>query len=131
MTAMRILSLLALTALLAAFAGHTAMAEPVPVRVNTFPNARALPFFVGIEKDIFSKHGLKIELELTENSRSQRAGLASGKFDIVHSAADNALAMIDVAKVDVVIVSGGDSGTNEFIVQSNINSFDEIGRAHV
>ena len=103
-----------------------AAAEPTLVRVNTFPNARSLPFFVGIEKGFFNKHVIKVELEFTENSKSQRAGLAAGKFELVHSAVDNAVAMIDVAKVDVVIVSGGDSGTNEFIVQSNIKSFADI-----
>ena len=34
--------------------------------------------------------------------------------------------MIDVAKVDVVIVSGGDSGTNEFYVQDGIKDFADI-----
>ncbi len=50
-------------------------------------------------------------------------------IDIVHSAVDNAVAMIDVAKVDVVIVCGGDSGTNEFYVQDGIKDFADI-RGH-
>jgi hypothetical protein len=51
---------------------------------------------------------------------------------VVHSAVDNAIAMIEVAKVDVVIVSGGDGGTNEFIVGREINSFADIrGKALV
>lgn len=119
---MRFLSLFALTIL----SSHALAADPVTVRVNTFPNARALPFLVGIEKGIFAKHGIKLELEFTQNSGSQRAGLAAGKFELVHSAVDNAVAMADVAKVDIVIVMGGDSGTNEFIVQSNIKSFADI-----
>ena len=93
------------------------------MRVNTFPTARSLPFFVGIEKGMFARHGIKLELEFTENSKSQREGLAAGKFEVVHSAVDNAIAMIEVAKIDVVIVSGGDGGTNEFIVGKGINSF--------
>ena len=119
---MRLLSFVALLV----FSGHALAADPVVVRVNTFPNARALPFFVGLEKGYFANHGIKLELEFTENSASQRAGLAAGKFEIVHSAVDNAVAMADVAKVDIVIVMGGDSGTNEFVVQSNINSFADI-----
>lgn len=119
---MRLLSLLILTI----FSSYASAADPVTVRVNTFPNARALPFFAGIEKGFFAKQGIKLELEFTENSRSQRAGLAAGKFEIVHSAVDNAVAMADVANVDIVIVMGGDSGTNEFIVQSNIKSFADI-----
>ena len=47
----------------------------------------------------------------------------------MHSAVDNAVAMIDVAKVDIVIVSGGDSGTNEFYVQDTIKDFADI-RGH-
>ena len=96
------------------------------MRVNTFPTARSLPFFVGIEKGFFARHGIKLEFEFTENSKSQREGLAGGKFEVVHSAVDNAIAMIEVAKIDVVIVSGGDGGTNEFIVGKGINSFADI-----
>ena len=107
-------------------------AELTLVRLNTFPTARSLPFFVGVEKGIFAKHGIKLEFEFTESSKAQRSGLASGKFEIVHSAVDNALAMIEVAKVDVVIVSGGDGGTNEFIVGKGLNSYDDIrGKALV
>jgi ABC-type nitrate/sulfonate/bicarbonate transport system substrate-binding protein len=51
---------------------------------------------------------------------------------VVHSAVDNAIAMIETANVDVVIVSGGDGGTNEFIVGKDINSFADIrGKALV
>src|SRR5262245_35149359 len=93
----------------AAAIGPATAAEPALVRVNTFPNAKALPFHAGIAKGIFLKHGIRLELEFTENSRNQREGLASGKFDVAQSALDNAVAMIEVARKDVVIVGGGDS----------------------
>jgi ABC-type nitrate/sulfonate/bicarbonate transport system substrate-binding protein len=105
-------------------AGHAA--EPTPIRVNAFPNAKALPLHAGLAKGIFARRGFAVELHLTENSRSQREGLAAGKFDVVHSAVDNAVAMIEVAKHDVVIVSGGDSGMNEFFVQADIKSFADL-----
>jgi len=109
-----------------------ALADETLVRVNTFPTARSLPFYVGIEKGLFARHGIKLELEFTENSKSQREGLAAGKFEVVHSAVDNALAMIEVAKIDVVIVSGGDGGTNEFIVGKGVKSYADIrGKALV
>src|SRR5579872_2581358 len=85
-------------------------AEAVKIRVNTFPNAKALPVYVGIAKGLFAKYGLAVEVENTESSQSQRDGLAGGRFQIAHAALDNAVAMIEVAKRDVVIVSGGDSG---------------------
>src|SRR5215470_5352090 len=111
---------------LACLAGPLRAEEPTMLRVNTFPNAKALPLHAGIAKSIFERRGFKIELHLTENSKSQRDGLAAGKFDIVHSAVDNALAMIEVAKRDVVIVTGGDSGMNEFFVQPEIKSFADL-----
>jgi len=102
------------------------------IRLNTFPTARSLPFFVGVEKGFFARHGIRLEFEFTESSSAQREGLASGKFEVVHSAVDNALAMIELAKVDVVIVSGGDGGTNEFIVGKGLSSYADVrGKALV
>ncbi len=101
-------------------------AEPTLLHVNTFPTARSLPFYVALERGFFARRGLNVDLQFTKSSASQRAALADGSVDIVHSALDNALAMIDVAKVDVVIVSGGDSGTNEFYVQDYVKDFAAI-----
>jgi ABC-type nitrate/sulfonate/bicarbonate transport system substrate-binding protein len=115
-------TLAALPLALAAPAG----AEEVVLHVNAFPNAKALPLHAGIAKGIFARRGFRIELELTEGSRPQREGLAAGRTHVVHSAVDNAVAMIEVAKQDVVIVSGGDSGMNEFFVQKDIGSFADL-----
>lgn len=117
---MKIMPFAAIAVLVLAAGG--AAADDAVVRLNTFPNARSLPFYIGVDKGLFAKHGIKLEIEFTENSKSQREGLASGKFDVVHSAVDNAVAMVEMAKVDVVIVSGGDGGTNEFIVGKDIAS---------
>src|SRR5262245_22858858 len=120
------LIILALAATVPAKAQEPVQSSILEVRVNAFPNAKALPLHAGIAKGIFARRGFKIDLTLTENSRSQREGLATGKSDIVHSAVDNAIAMIEVAKQDVVIVSGGDSGMNAFFVQPEIKSFADL-----
>jgi len=112
------------------FLAHAA--EPTLLHVNTFPTARSLPFYAAVDRGFFARRGLQVALEFTESSERQRQGLAGGTVDIVHSAVDNAVAMIDVAKVDIVIVSGGDSGSNEFYVQDNIKEFSDIrGKAIV
>ena len=85
-----------------------------------------MPVYVGITKGFFAKHGLTVEVEHTQSSQAQRDGLASGRFQIAQAALDNAVAMIEVAKHDVVIVSGGDSGMNEFFVQPGIASFADL-----
>jgi ABC-type nitrate/sulfonate/bicarbonate transport system substrate-binding protein len=96
------------------------------VRVSAFPNAKTLPVYLGLSKGVFEQHGLKINLSLTESSNEQRADLGSGRLDVVHSAVDNALAMIEVAKKEAVIVSGGDSGMNDFVVQADIKGFADM-----
>src|SRR6266853_2148213 len=119
----RIAVLFAVLVAVVVAAAQAGAAEATRIRVNTFPNAKALPVHVGIAKGLFAKYGLAVELENTESSQSQRDGLAAGRFQIAHAALDNAVAMIEVAKRDVVIVSGGDSGMNEFFVQPGIDSF--------
>ena len=101
-------------------------AELTALRVNVFPGAKNLPFYVGIPKGIFEKHGLRIDLQYTPSSEKQREGLAAGAFEIAHSASDNAVAMVDVAGKDVVIVTGGDSGMNEFVVQPYVKTYADI-----
>src|SRR5271154_178186 len=110
--------------LFSAAIGSPAGAETL--KVNTFPNAKSLPDFVGIARGFFAKYGLTVEVEHTESSQAQRDGLAAGRFQIAQAALDNAVAMIEVAKRDVVIVSGGDSGMNEFFVQAGIGSFADL-----
>ncbi len=109
---------------IAALAGPcaAAAADPVALRVNVFPTAKILPMFAGVDKGIFAKHGLKVEVLHTENSERQREGLAAGTFDIAQSAVDNAVAMVESAGKDVVIVMGISSGMNEFVVQPDIGS---------
>jgi ABC-type nitrate/sulfonate/bicarbonate transport system substrate-binding protein len=131
-TSLKSFCLATATVYLCMFAATAHAAEPILLHVNTFPTARSLPFYVAVDRGFFARHGLKVELEFTESSERQREGLASGSVDIVHSAVDNAVAMIDVAKADIAIVSGGDSGTNEFYVQDAIKDFSDIrGKAIV
>lgn len=96
------------------------------IRVNAFPSAKNLPFFVGMPRGIFEKRGVALELLFTPNSEKQREGLAAGAFEIACAAVDNAVAMVEVAGQDVVIVAGGDNGMNEFVVQPWVKSFADV-----
>src|SRR5438094_8082255 len=111
---------------LAMVASAAAAADPATVRVNSFPNAKALPLHAGVAKGIFARRGVGLQLFFTENYTRQREGLAAGEFDLVHAAVDNAVAMVETAKKDVVIVTGGDSGMNEFFVQGYVRSFADL-----
>jgi ABC-type nitrate/sulfonate/bicarbonate transport system substrate-binding protein len=110
----------------AAAADPAVAANLVVLRVNAFPNAKALPLHAGVANGIFAKHGLAVQLSFTENSTKQREGLAAGAFEVVHAAVDNAVALVDAAHQDVIIVTGGDSGMNEFFVQPYVKSFADL-----
>ena len=96
------------------------------LRVNVFSVASNLPLLAGLERDLFARSGLAVELQYTPNSDLQREGLAAGKFEIAHAGIDNAVAMVELAKQDVVVVMGGDAGMNEFMVRAEIGSFADI-----
>src|SRR2546421_11104616 len=91
-----------------------------PLKVKMFPGAQALPVLAAVQENIFLRHGLKVEVLFTANSEEQRSGLAAGEFEIAQAAVDNAVAMVELAKQDVVIVTGGDSSMNELFVQPDI-----------
>ena len=114
-------------ALGAADHGRNLHAQGVPtVKVMTFPGLTNLPIFAGQHKNLFAKHGIAIELLYTPNSRTQREGLAKGDHQIIQTAADNPVAMVETAKSDAVIVTGGDNGFNRIIVQPEINSLRDL-----
>jgi ABC-type nitrate/sulfonate/bicarbonate transport system substrate-binding protein len=96
------------------------------LKVKMFPGAQALPALAAAQQGIFERHGLKVEILFTANSDEQRAGLAKGDFEIAQAAVDNAVAMVELAKEDVVIVTGGDSSMNEFIVQPEVRSYADL-----
>jgi len=96
------------------------------VRVNVFPGASNLPLFVGVERGVFARYGIAVQIINTPNSESQRAGLARGEFEIAQSAVDNAVAMVEVAGADVAIVAGGDGSMNELVVRPEVRSLNDV-----
>jgi ABC-type nitrate/sulfonate/bicarbonate transport system substrate-binding protein len=101
-------------------------AEPTTVRVKVFPGAANLAIFAGMAKGNFARRDLKVDLQFTANSDEQRKGLAAGAFEIAHAGVDNAVHMVEAANEDVIIVMGGDSSMNEFMVQPEIASMADL-----
>jgi ABC-type nitrate/sulfonate/bicarbonate transport system substrate-binding protein len=103
-----------------------ACAQDARLRVNTFPGPQNLALFVAQDKGLFAKRGLSVEISFTPNSQAQRDGLVKGAFEIAQAGVDNAVALVEVAKQDVVIVAGGSNGMNELIVRPELKSYDDI-----
>ena len=94
--------------------------------IMVFPGMPNLPLFAAQSNGFFAKRDLAVEIKYAPNSDEQRAGLADGRFQLIHSAADNAVAMVEVAKVDVAIVIGGDDSFNHLFVTPDIKSYADI-----
>ncbi len=94
--------------------------------VIVFPGVQNLPMFAAQAKGFFGKRDLAVDLKFTPNSDELRNGLAEGRYQIAHSAVDNAFAMKDKANVDIAVVLGGDDSFNRLIVQPEITSLADI-----
>ena len=106
--------------------GPTLASAQTALKVMVFPGLSNYSIFAAQQKGFFAKHGLSIELINTPNSELQRERLAKGEIQIAETAADNAVAMVELAKVDVVIVTGDNNGYNRIIVQPEIASYADL-----
>jgi ABC-type nitrate/sulfonate/bicarbonate transport system substrate-binding protein len=101
-------------------------AQDAKLAVIVFPGVQNLPMFAAQAKGLYAKRGLNVEIKFTPNSDELRNGLAEGRYQIAHSAVDNAFALKDKANVDIAVVSGGDNSFNHLIVQPEITSLTDI-----
>lgn len=115
-------------AVLAAVLGapRNAHAAETPLTVMVFSGVQNLPFFAAENKGLFAKHGLKVDVKIAPNSQELRDGLAQGRYQVVHTAVDNAIAMVEQGNRDVVVIMGGDDGYNELIVQPEIARIEDL-----
>jgi ABC-type nitrate/sulfonate/bicarbonate transport system substrate-binding protein len=120
---------LAHTALVVALvlaSGALARAQDSKLTIMVFPGMQNLALFAAQSKGLFAKRGLAVDIKMAPSSDEQRAGLADGRWQIIHAGIDNAVAMAEVAKVDIAIVCGGDNSFNHVIVQPDIKSFADL-----
>jgi ABC-type nitrate/sulfonate/bicarbonate transport system substrate-binding protein len=118
--------LVAVAAFVLAASPQHARAEDSKLTVIVFPGVQNLPIFAAQAKGLYAKRGLSIDLKFTPNSDELRNGLAEGRYQIAHSAIDNAFALKDKANVDIAVVSGGDNSFNHLMVQPDIKSLADI-----
>ena len=117
--------LLATAALLVGFA-QPSKAARTPLNVINFPGVQDLPFFVATEKGFFTEQGLDVKITLTGSSTELRDGLAAGKYQVAHTAADNAVAMVELQHAATVIVMGGDNSFNHLFVTPEIKTYQDL-----
>lgn len=122
----RLLAVAIASAFTFAVAPGNAGAEDTKLGVIVFPGVQNLPMFAAQAKGFYAKRGLAVDLKFTVNSDELRGGLAEGKYQIAHSAIDNAFALKDKANADIAAVLGGDNSYNHLIVQPEIKSLADV-----
>jgi len=108
----------------ASFARRAAAETNLTIMV--FPGLSNLPIYAAQAKGLFAKRGLAVDIKFAPGSEEQRAGLVAGRYQIVHSAVDNAVAVVELAKVDAAIVIGGDRGFQQMFVTPEIATYADI-----
>jgi ABC-type nitrate/sulfonate/bicarbonate transport system substrate-binding protein len=112
---------------LAALDGLSADVQAEPnISTMVFQGIQNLPLYAAQQKGFFAKRGIAVDQRIAANSKELRDGLAQGRYQIVHTAVDNAIAMAEQAKVDVVVVLGGDNGWNDLIAQPDIKAYGDF-----
>ncbi len=96
------------------------------VTTMVFQGLQNLPLYAAQQKGFFVRRGLIVDQRIAPGSQELRDGLAQGRYQIVHTAVDNAIAMAEQAKADVVVVLGGDNGWNDLIVQPEIGTYTDL-----
>lgn len=122
MSLSRILLAGVITVLLAGNANAQAQPPLTQLTIMVFQGVQNLPLFAAQTRGFFGRRGLEVEIKIAPTSDEMRNGLAEGRYQIVHGAIDNAVAMAEVAKADIAVVVGGDNGWNQLIVQPGINA---------
>ncbi|MBV8792224.1 MAG: ABC transporter substrate-binding protein [Pseudolabrys sp.] len=101
-------------------------ADDTKLTIMVFQGMQNLPIFTAQSKGFFAKRNLSIEVQIAPSSEVMREGLASGKWQIIHTAVDNGVAMQETGKGNILIVSGGDNSFNHVIAQSDVNTLADL-----
>jgi len=120
------------TVLLVALASALVSTSAVPQQPGTTKIklltllGRPLQLVTAEKLGLFSKFGLEVQAENSANSQELRDKLGAGDGDLAYLAVDNAVAMVDLAHQDVIIVMGGEGSQNELIAQPEIKSVKDL-----
>jgi ABC-type nitrate/sulfonate/bicarbonate transport system substrate-binding protein len=87
---------------------------------------RPLQIVAAEKQGLLAKYGIEVETANKANSEELRSELAAGNGALAYLAVDNAVAMVELARQDVIIVMGGEGSQNELIVQPEIKSIADL-----
>ncbi len=101
--------------------------SPAPQKIKVLTLlGRPLQIVVAEKQGLLAKYGIEVETANKANSEELRSELAAGNGALAYLAVDNAVAMVELAHQDVIIVMGSEGSQNELIVQPEIKSIKDL-----
>jgi ABC-type nitrate/sulfonate/bicarbonate transport system substrate-binding protein len=95
------LGMIGVGSMLALGASLSAAQSQTHVTTMVFAGVQNLPLFAAQHNGFFARRGLTVDQRIAPGSQELRDGLAQGRYQIVHTAVDNAVAMAEQARVDI------------------------------
>lgn len=102
------------------------LAKSDALTVMVFAGVQNLPIIAAQEQGYFRRQNIEVDVRIAPNSLELRNGLAEGRYQIVHTSVDNAVAMAEQSGVDILVFLGGDNGFNNLYVQPNIAKISDL-----
>ena len=102
------------------------VAAQTKLTVMVFQGIQNVPLQAAQEQGYFAKRGLEVELKIAPNSDELRNGLGRGPLPDRACGRRQRARLAEVAKKDIAIVIGGDTGLNHLIVQPEIKSYADL-----
>jgi len=100
-----------------------------PLRVNVFPGGFNWPLLVAIDRGLFAREGIVVDLQATTGSIAQMTDLANQNFEIAMTAFDNVVAYVEGqgeapigAQPEFFAFLGSDNSFLSLVAQPNIAS---------
>ena len=101
-------------------------AQETKLTVMVFRGGQNLPLFAAQEQGFLAKRGLAVNVVFAPSADELPRVLADGRVQIIHSTSDNAVKILDVDKLDVALIVGGDNAHNHIIAQQDIGRLEDL-----
>ena len=101
-------------------------AQETKLTVMVFRGGQNLPLFAAQEQGFLAKRGLAVNVIFAPSADELPRVLADGRVQIIHSTSDNAVKILDVDKLDVALIVGGDNAHNHIIAQPDIARLEDL-----
>lgn len=120
-----VLAIVAVTA--AIFGGGVALAQEANLKTIKLGGG-SFTTSIAQSNGIFAKYGLQIQIPRSASGGSEevRRWLASGELDLADYGVDNAIAMVENAGVDVILVAATDYTPTELVAQPEIKALADL-----